>query len=436
MLSSSHWNTVSIWSKAGVGTSIVLELKHHPLSSSSASSLLSSTSPRIVFDIGATPNFDLAIPAKYVFISHGHIDHIGALFSHARAHAISHGGEGATYFVPSQLLPLIETSCISMSALDAATITTSDGDCGEQSNCRRKTSLINMNLIPVNDGDEIQLKGLKYGSKTTFFIRAYNVDHGGHPALAYIIGSRTTSGLKTEYQSLDGKQIRNLVKSGIVVTADPIERIEVAYTGDTSARGLMMKQRSISSNSSGETTLDGNAKSNTIEGGCSSGRGPTTTLFDIGQLFQSELLFCELTYLDCTDDEEKRSIAGERGHMHINDLDDIFSSHNQKHWGRQEICIGFNDDDDCPDVKIPRSIVFYHLSSKYQPAQRAMELLSVGMPQQLHTSCHVAVTSLMSNEEKQSSYDESSMSGLIQSSGCISLTDYLSWKKKTKGDNS
>lgn len=190
----------------------------------------------------------------------------------------------------------------------------------------------------------------------------------------------------------------------------------------------MMNQRPISSNSSGETTLDGNAKSNTIEGGCSSGSGLTTTLFDIGQLFQSELLFCELTYLDCTDDEEKRSIAGERGHMHIDDLDDIFSSHNQKHWGRQEICIGH-------DVNIPRSIVFYHLSSKYQPAQRAMELLSVGMPQQLHTSCHVAVTSLLSNEEKQSSYDESSMSGLMQSSGCISLTDYLSWKKK-KGDNS
>lgn len=293
MLSSSHWNTVSIWSKAGVGTSIVLELKHLPPLSSSSSS--SSSTPRVVFDIGATPNFDLAIPAKHVFISHGHIDHIGALFSHARAHAVSYGGEGATYFVPSQLLPLIETCRISMSALDDATITTSDSDCEEQSSCRRKTSLINMNLISVNDGDEIQLKGLKYGSKTTFFIRAYNVDHGGHPALGYIIGSRTTRGLKTEYQSLDGVQIRNLVKSGIVVTADPIERIEVAYTGDTCARGLMMKQQSICSNSSEETTLDGNAKSNTIEGGCSSGRGLTTTSSDIGQLFQSELLFCELT---------------------------------------------------------------------------------------------------------------------------------------------
>jgi hypothetical protein len=116
-----------------------------------------------------------------------------------------------------------------------------------------------MNLIPVNDGDEIQLKGLKYGSKTNFFMRAYYVDHGGHPALAYIIGSHTIVGLKAEYQSLDGSQIRNLVKSGAVVTANPIERIEVAYTGDTCARGLIMNPRSISSSSNDAAALDSTA---------------------------------------------------------------------------------------------------------------------------------------------------------------------------------
>jgi hypothetical protein len=129
--------------------------------------------------------------------------------------------------------------------------------------------------------------------------------------------------------------------------------------------------------------------------------------------------------LDSTDDEERRNIASERGHMHINELNDIFASHNSKHWDKQDD----DDDDDCHDVNIPRTIVFYHLSSKYQPAQRAMELISVGMPRQLHNSCHVSITSLLSNEEKQLSNDES-FSGLIQSCGCISLKDYLSWKKK------
>lgn len=36
---------------------------------------------------------------------------------------------------------------------------------------------------------------------------------------------------------------------------------------------------------------------------------------DIRQLFQSELLFCEITYLDCTDDEQRRNMASERGHI-------------------------------------------------------------------------------------------------------------------------
>ena len=100
MPSSTHWNILSSWSKAGIGTSIVLELKKPtdgggaPSSHSQQHQLSSSKkqSPRIVFDIGATPCFDDAIYAKYIFISHGHVDHVGALFSHARAHAVSCGG--------------------------------------------------------------------------------------------------------------------------------------------------------------------------------------------------------------------------------------------------------------------------------------------------------------------------------------------------------
>ena len=32
---------------------------------------------RIAFDIGSTPIFDDAVAAAFVFISHGHLDHIG-----------------------------------------------------------------------------------------------------------------------------------------------------------------------------------------------------------------------------------------------------------------------------------------------------------------------------------------------------------------------
>ena len=87
--SSTHWTLLAAWSKAGVGTSLVLELKTPPQTPGQTSK---KPSKRIAFDIGATPCFDEAIPAKYVFVSHGHLDHVGAMFSHARAHAVACGG--------------------------------------------------------------------------------------------------------------------------------------------------------------------------------------------------------------------------------------------------------------------------------------------------------------------------------------------------------
>jgi len=42
------------------------------------------------------------VSAKWVFISHGHVDHIGAAIQHARARALSHSP--ATYFVPEEVV--------------------------------------------------------------------------------------------------------------------------------------------------------------------------------------------------------------------------------------------------------------------------------------------------------------------------------------------
>ena len=89
--SSEHWNVRAAWSLAGVGTSIVLELKSPP-QDSAATTKKSRSNARVAFDIGATDGFSAAIPAKFVFVSHGHVDHVGGLFAHARAHAVSCGG--------------------------------------------------------------------------------------------------------------------------------------------------------------------------------------------------------------------------------------------------------------------------------------------------------------------------------------------------------
>lgn len=68
---------VSCWSKAGVGTSIVLEYTTG-----------GKKRPRVVLDCGATPIFNDCIRASTILISHSHLDHIGAIFSHARAHSV------------------------------------------------------------------------------------------------------------------------------------------------------------------------------------------------------------------------------------------------------------------------------------------------------------------------------------------------------------
>jgi len=52
------------WSSAGVGTCIVVDLNEMG-------------NQKIAFDMGSTPIFDHAVKASYVFISHGHLDHIG-----------------------------------------------------------------------------------------------------------------------------------------------------------------------------------------------------------------------------------------------------------------------------------------------------------------------------------------------------------------------
>ena len=241
-------------------------------------------------------------------------------------------------------------------------------------------------------------------------MRAFEVDHAGHPALGYIIGSRTTAGLKKEYQNLAGIEIRELVKSGVSIKADTIEKIEVAYTGDTCAEGLM-KQSTI-------TDCDSLQMKNQDEAAGTVQRNPS---FDIGQMFQAELLLCELTFLDSSEGEEQRTKARQRGHLHINDLDSIFSSHNPcKEENQSSTTISTTN-------QYPTSIVFYHLSAKYQPAKRALKFISEGLPHELRDRCHVAISSMMTQEERTSD-DDNSIAKLVQPNGCISIADYRSMK--------
>ena len=45
-----------------------------------------------IFLFYSTPIFDHTIGASAVVLSHGHIDHFGGIFSHARAHSLQSSG--------------------------------------------------------------------------------------------------------------------------------------------------------------------------------------------------------------------------------------------------------------------------------------------------------------------------------------------------------
>jgi hypothetical protein len=228
-------------------------------------------------------------------------------------------------------------------------------------------------------------------------MRAFQVDHCGHPALGYLIVSRTNTGLKEEYKQLDKAALRDLAKSGVVLQSDPIENIEVAYTGDTCATGLVLNGLN------GETDKSSLYKQ---------------------QLFQADVILCELTYLDSTEKEEGTQRAADRGHIHICDLRRIFTSDaelDEKKSDEAEETLS-----KCITERQTQQIIFYHISGRSSTATRALDMIAVGLQRQLSSKCQVAISSILSNNEKNS------LGRLIQPNGCISLIAYLAWRDRPK----
>lgn len=73
-----------------------------------------------------------------------------------------------TYFIPAQLLPQIEQCRDAMSLLDACNMHDHEGGGESEAVVGRNKSLINMKLVPVHSGDEFELKGISYGTKTRY----------------------------------------------------------------------------------------------------------------------------------------------------------------------------------------------------------------------------------------------------------------------------
>lgn len=140
--------------------------------------------------------------ANHVFVSHSHIDHIGALLNHARARTLSN--KPAKYYVPmSAVEPLLQAKA-AYEALDG--------------------HAFQADIVGVQPGDVLRIHP---NVKAVVFPTKHRV-----PSQGYALVREKSKGLKPEFRQLSSRDLGLLRKQGQEVT-DMEEIVEVAYTGDT-----------------------------------------------------------------------------------------------------------------------------------------------------------------------------------------------------------
>jgi len=176
----------SAWSVAGVGTCI--QLRHRAFGL------------HIAMDMGTSAGE--ALGANHVFVSHSHIDHIGALLNHARARTLSN--KPAKYYVPlSAVEPLLHAK---------AAYELLDGHAFQA------------DIVGVKPGDVIRIHP---NVKARVFLTKHRV-----PSQGYALIREKSKGLKAEFRHLSSRELALRRKAGEEVT-DTEEIVEAAYTGDT-----------------------------------------------------------------------------------------------------------------------------------------------------------------------------------------------------------
>lgn len=154
----------------------------------------------LAFDIGKCPQ--RAISQKFLFISHGHMDHIGGLPMYVATRGLYRMAP-PTIFVPNVIKENVEKIFEAHRAMDQ--------------------SELKHTLIGLDVGEEFYLRrDLKVKA-----FRTYHVI----PSQGYVVYS-VRQKLKLEFVGLPGEEIKNLKESGVKIT-DTYTSPEIAFTGDT-----------------------------------------------------------------------------------------------------------------------------------------------------------------------------------------------------------
>ncbi|KAL8457374.1 hypothetical protein ACS0TY_034465 [Phlomoides rotata] len=154
----------------------------------------------LAFDIGKCPQ--RAVSQQFLFISHGHMDHIGGLPMYVATRGLYRMAP-PTIFVPKVIKENVEKIFEAHRAMDQ--------------------SELKHTLIGLDVGEEFNLRrDLK--------VRAFKTYHV-IPSQGYIVYS-VRQKLKPKYVGLPGAEIKNLKLSGVEIT-DTYTSPEIAFTGDT-----------------------------------------------------------------------------------------------------------------------------------------------------------------------------------------------------------
>ncbi|XP_048329405.1 tRNase Z TRZ1 isoform X1 [Ziziphus jujuba] len=163
---------------------------------------------KLAFDIGRCPQ--RAISQDFLFISHGHMDHIGGLPMYVATRGL-YGMKPPTIIVPTSIKEDVEKLFEVHRKMDQ--------------------SELNHNLIGLDVGEELQIRrDLKVQA-----FRTYHVI----PSQGYVVFS-VKQKLKQEYIGLSGNEIKSLKSSGVEITYTVTEP-QIAFTGDTTADFIVDK---------------------------------------------------------------------------------------------------------------------------------------------------------------------------------------------------
>ena len=156
----------------------------------------------VAFDLGCL--IDRVVNKSHVFITHGHVDHIGAIVPHAARRALRRQPP-AQYYVPTHLVGPLERMLQSARAMQ--------GD----------DAAFPVRIVPLEAFDEVQLS-------PKLVVRAVPTTHRV-PSLGYIVYEKKSK-LKPAYEHLSGREIAALKRAGTDVSSVEVTP-EIAYTGDT-----------------------------------------------------------------------------------------------------------------------------------------------------------------------------------------------------------